>query len=291
MAFLSDRGIMDLISKIINALYTSDEYDEYLLMKQLLIQYMDKDLMYKIHADEVTDQNSANAFLVKMRATANRLKFLSTNYNAEGVHTATNPRDLVIFLTPETQAYIDVESLARAFNLDKADFIGNVVTVDDFGDKENVIAVAVDKSFFMVYDKLYSARTQYNSQGLYYNVFFHHWQLLSTSRFANAIMFTSDDVPVDGIPRVNSVTITNEEVTIKQGGILQINANVDVTGGASKQLAYTIVGQTKAGTTINQNGVLTIASDEPIGNNIEVTVQSVIDTSKRDTHQLSVVGV
>src|SRR5699024_3282562 len=111
-------------------------------------------------------------------------------------------------MTPLTQAYVDVDALARAFNMDKANFIGNVITVDDFGSLENVVAIAVDKDFFMVYDKLFSSRTQYNSQGLYYNIFFHHWELLSTSQFANAILFTTEEVTNPGIPAITSVTVS-----------------------------------------------------------------------------------
>lgn len=287
-AFLNETGIQDLIAKIINALYTSDEYDEYLLMKQLLVQYAQKDLYYKIHADEVTDNASANKFLIQIRGLANRLKFLSPNYNAQGVHTATKPQDLIIFMTPETQAYVDVEALARAFNIDKADFIGNVVTVDDFGTLDKVVAIAVDKSFFMVYDKLYSSKTQYNAQGLYYNVFFHHWQLLSASQYANAILFTTDSVPQPGIPQVTSVTVTPATQDVTAGQTQQFSADVQVTGGAEKTVAWRIQGQTKAGTSINQSGLLTVDSTEPAETKIEVIATSTVNSGKYGSAQVTV---
>lgn len=287
-AFLSETGIQDLISQIINSLYTSDEYDEYLLMKQLLVQYGQKDLFYKIHADDVTDQATANKFLTQVRAVANRLKILSPNYNAQGVHTATMPQDLVIFMTPEVQAYVDVEALARAFNMDKANFIGSVVTVDDFGDLENVVAIAVDKSFFMVYDKLYSSRTQYNAQGLYYNVFFHHWQLLSTSQYANAILFTTDDVSPKPVPTVTSVTVAPNKVDVNQGATQKFTATVEVTNGAPQTVSWKIQGQTKADTKIDQTGQLTVASDEPAETNIEVIATSTFDSGKMGSGQATV---
>ena len=289
-AFLSERGLGDLIARIVEALYTSDEYDEYILMKQLLVQYGEKDLFYKIHADEVVDEATANKFLVRLRATANTLKFLKPDFNAQGVHTSTRPEDLIIFMTPLTQAYVDVDSLARAFNMDKANFIGNVITVDDFGSLENVVAIAVDKDFFMVYDKLFSSRTQYNSQGLYYNIFFHHWELLSTSQFANAILFTTEKVTNPGIPTVTSVTVSPDTANVTAGQTQQFTAQVQGTGDYSQTVAWKIQGQTKADTTINQSGLLTVSATEPAETNIEVIATSTQDTGKYDSAKVTVQG-
>ena len=289
-AFLSERGLGDLIARIVEALYTSDEYDEYILMKQLLVQYGEKDLFYRIHADKVVDESTANKFLVSLRATANTLKFLKPDFNAQGVHNSTKPEDLIIFMTPLTQAYVDVDALARAFNMDKANFIGNVITVDDFGTLENVVAIAVDKDFFMVYDKLFSSRTQYNSQGLYYNIFFHHWELLSTSQFANAILFTTEEVTNPGIPTVTSVTVSPDTANVTAGQTQQFTAQVQGTGDYKQTVAWKIQGQTKADTTINQSGLLTVSATEPAETNIEVIATSTQDTGKFDSAQVTVQG-
>ena len=39
MAFLSAEGVQDLIAKVVDAVYTASEYDDYLLFKYLIIKY------------------------------------------------------------------------------------------------------------------------------------------------------------------------------------------------------------------------------------------------------------
>ena len=46
MAFLSVNGVQDLIAKIVDAVYTAAEYDEYLLFKYLIIKAVSHGKMY-----------------------------------------------------------------------------------------------------------------------------------------------------------------------------------------------------------------------------------------------------
>lgn len=280
-AFLSYRGIEDLIGRIVDSLYSGDNYDEFLLMKHLMLDYGDKGLFYPITVTAVTDEATAKKLTVKLRATAKTIGFMSPNYNAQGVHTFTPMEDIIIFMTPETEALMDVESLARAFNLEYADFLGHVVIVDDFGGLENVQALMVDRRWFMVYDTFFNFTEQYNAQGLYWNYFFHHWQVLSTSQFANAIAFTTET------PAITSVTISPKTATVSKGQNVQFTTTVDATGMTSEAISYNVTGAVSDNTTITSNGLLIVGSDET-ATELTVSAISIFDSSKNDSATITV---
>ena len=280
-AFLSYRGIEDLIGRIVDSLYSGDNYDEFLLMKHLMVDYGDKGLFYPITVTAVTDEATAKKLTVKLRATAKTIGFMSPNYNAQGVHTFTPMEDIIIFMTPETEALMDVESLARAFNLEYADFLGRVVIVDDFGGLENVQALMVDRQWFMVYDTFFNFTEQYNAQGLYWNYFFHHWQVLSTSQFANAIAFTTET------PTITSVTISPKTATVSKGQNVQFTTTVVATGMASEAISYNVTGAVSDNTTITSNGLLIVGSDET-ATELTVSAISIFDNSKNDSATITV---
>lgn len=273
-AFLGGRGVDDLIARIVDSLYSGDNYDEYLIMKQLLINYIEKGLMYPIQVAPITDEASAKAFTIQMRAMSTTLGFMSGKYNAQGVLTFTRPEDLIIFLTPQAQALIDVEALAAAFNLTYAQFLNRIVIVDNFGSLENVQAVMVDKNFFVVYDNLFKFTENYNGQGLYWNYFFHHWQIMSSSQFSNAIVFTTEESTVTGI------TIDPTEANLTKSSGKKFTASVTTTGMGSKAVAYNLIGGiTSSETTITSEGFLYIGKDET-ATTLTVRALSIQDTSK-----------
>lgn len=281
-AFLSYRGIEDLIGRIVDSLYSGDNYDEFLLMKHLMMDYGDKGLFYPVTVDEITDEASAKSFTVKLRAMAKTIGFMSNKYNAQGVHTFTPMDDIIIFMTPEAEALMDVESLARAFNLEYADFLGRVVIVDDFGGLENVQALMVDRQWFMVYDTFFNFTEQYNAQGLYWNYFFHHWQVLSTSQFANAIAFTTET------PSITSVTISPKTATVSKGQTVQFTTKVVSQGMASEAISYNVAGDiTSDDTTITSTGLLHVGADET-AETLTVSVISIFDSGKNDSATITV---
>lgn len=273
-AFLSYRGIEDLIAKIVDSLYSGDNLDEFILMKNLMSQYADK--FYQIHVDPVTDDTSAKALVTKLRGTAKRLAFMSNQYNAQGVYNFTDINDVVIFMTPETEAIIDVESLARAFNISYTDFLGQVVIVDDFGGLTDTVALMVDKDWFMVFDNYFGFKENYNGQGMYWQYFYHHWQILSTSQFANAIQFTTANVdPIS----VTAVTVSPSTATVARGGSTKITATVTGTGNFNNEVKWMLTADRPTASYVDGVGNVVVKPGE-VNSTLTVTATSVYDSSK-----------
>ena len=217
-AFLSESGVQDLIARIVDAIYTGAEYDEFLLFKYLIIKAVAHGKMYPVDFDATTMSTGAVAF----RGTSNKLTFMSTKYNAAGVHTTTPKADQYIFMDASFNASYDVNVLAAAFNMDKAEFMGKLKLIDDFttfdNDRFSVIransdfmeevtaaelalmadvkAVLVDKEWFQVYDNLAQFDEKYVASGMYWNYFYHVWKTVSSSPFSNAVVFVDDGATI-----------------------------------------------------------------------------------------------
>jgi hypothetical protein len=233
------------------------------------------------------DQASASDFVKKARAAARKMSLPngSRDFNSLAVRTRSDMTDLHLIIDADLEAELDVDVLAKAFNMDRTTFLGNVTVIDGFA-STGLEAVLVDKEWFMVYDNLFQLETVRNSKGLYYNYFLHVWQTLAASRFANAIAFVSGTVPA-----VTSVIVDPAIVGLKQGSTHEFTAYVRATDGLDHPVTWSVIGSTssttvKAGTTIDQDGVLTVASDQTGELIVRATVAGVgvdIDGAGADT--------
>lgn len=201
-----------------------------------------------------------------------------------GVATFTKKQDQILLVDAQFDAIIDVEVLASAFNMDKAEFMGQRVLVDDFGELTGVVAALVDADFFMVFDNMISFTENYNGEGLYWNYFLHVWKTLSVSPFANAILFTTDAIGVD------SITVSPATADILPGQSMAFTANVVATGGADKTVVWSVAGATSPtnATTITSDGVLTVGADETAAT-LTVTATNVYGTSVTGSATVTVV--
>lgn len=217
-AFLSVDGVQNLITKIVDSVYTAAEYDEFLLFKYLLIKAISHGKMFPTSIGAGADLSEA---AVQFRGTSNLLPFMSNDYNEAGVKTNTPKDRQIIFMDAMFNAKFDVNVLASAFNMDKADFMGRLFLIDNWNDFDNerfdiiransdgieevtteelallanVKAVILDENWFQVYDNNNKFTEKYVASGLYWNYFYHTWKTVSNSPFANAVVFAT--LPAD----------------------------------------------------------------------------------------------
>lgn len=187
--FRSEETLDSFISGLINSIYSGAEYDEWVAMKNLLATY---DGYFDYEVPAIAGDNAeatAKTFVKTLRKAVNDLSFASTQYNKAGVKTWTNPGDLVLLLHKDVVAEVDVEVLAKAFNMGKTDMQVEIITMDDFGTMTDTYALLVDKSFPRIWDTLSRMEPQRNAEGLFTNYFYHVHQILSLSTFKNAVRF------------------------------------------------------------------------------------------------------
>lgn len=277
-AFLSAQGINDLIGYIVDSLYTGAEFDEYLTMKQLIVDAATNGEMYAVNVPAVTAEN-AKAIVSTIKGVSNQLEFMNSTYNSMGVLTHTRKPRQVLIMDAAFDATIDVEVLAYAFNMEKAEFMGRRVLVDNFGSLTGVVAALVDEDWFMVFDNFIGFTENYNGQGLYWNYFYHVWKTFSTSPFSNAILFTTQNVGV------TSVTVSPNAIQHTTGNLqtVQLTANVVTTGYAPKDVVWSTSSDTA---TVDDKGLLTIPATTDT--TFTVTATSVYDDTKSGSATVTV---
>ena len=234
LAFLSIDGVQDLIAKIVDSVYKAAEYDEFLLFKYLLIKGISQGQLYPTSIGAGTDLTEA---AVAFRGYSNKLTFMSKDYNNSHVKTATPKSDQIIFMDAMFNAQFDVNVLASAFNMDKADFMGRLFLIDDWTsfDNErwetlraasdgleevtaaelalmaNVKAVLIDEEWFQVYDNEAKFTEKYIASGLYWNYFYHSWKTISSSPFSNAVVFCTSGATL-ALPETITYIVASKDV-------------------------------------------------------------------------------
>lgn len=189
--FRSEASLDTFITGLFNSVYSGAEYDEYLAMKNLLATY-DGYVDYQVTA--ITDGESAKDFVKTVRKASTDMTFASANLNKAKVMTWTPVNKQVLFIHKDVIAEVDVEVLAKAFNMGKTDIQVEIVVLDDFGALTDTYGLLVDEAFFRVWDTLSKMEPQRNAQGLFTNYFYHIHQILSLSPFKNAIRLTTANV-------------------------------------------------------------------------------------------------
>ena len=297
-AFMSWQGITDLIAKIVESMYTAANYDEFQTMKYLLARHIINGNVYAAQIPTVSEANMKSIVSI-VKGVSNNFEFMSTEYNLAGVANHSMKNRQFVIVNSNFDATMDVEVLASAFNMEKADFMGHRVLVDSFGhlDTERlnllfsndasyvpltsaelqavneVPAILVDEKWFMIFDNLYNFTEQYNGQGMYWNYWYHVWKTFSISPFANAVVF------VPGVPSITSVTVSPATATVSAGQSVLLSATVVTENFASKAVVWSIEPETD-GVTIDPLGMLTIGANVESGTEITVTATSRFDNTK-----------
>lgn len=298
-AFLSWQGITDLISKIVDAMYTGANYDEFQTMKYMLAKHILNGNMYPITVPTVNTANMKE-IVADIKGVSNDMEFMSTKYNISGVQTHTPKSEQYFIVNSKFDAVMDVEVLASAFNMEKAEFLGRRVLVDSFGALDtarlNVLfaddptyteigsselnaldkipCIIVDREWFMIFDNYYNFTEQYNGEGLYWNYWYHVWKTFSISPFHNNALF------IPGIPTVTSVAVSPSSASVQAGQSIQLTATVQTTNFAPQTVDWSVDTE---GVTVNASGVVTVGEEVISKTSITVTATSTFDSGKSGT--------
>jgi len=301
-AFLTMDGVNNLIVGIVNAIYTSSELDEFLVMKYLVCRAILNNGLYVQKVPDRSNSDNIKKNVAKMRSTVNRLGFLTNKYNQAGVYNVSRPENVYFMVDADFEADMSVEVLASAFNVNYTDYPARRVLVDSFSDfdeerlqkifenqedyapftkeeKEklaSVNSVVFDEEWFRIYDNLMEFTAVWNGEGLYWNYNFHNWKTMYTSPFANAIMFTTADTTYD------TVTVEPSAVTVNAGQVINLKATVTGKGFPNQKVTYTSDNEDVA--TVTSSGAVYTKS----AGTATVTVTCVGDPKKTTTSTITV---
>ena len=251
-AFTEQNGLSRLVEQVVSSVYSKAYFDEFNDMKRILAAHAKATYLgYDSSTGKITEKPLTNSALASgktaavmvlgehesqeakakaiskaIRTLAGKMAFPTDTYNSAGVKQWSERQQLIYITTPEEQAELDVEVLANAFHMDKADVNVRVIVVDELpsvfnietakakvaeygtvlsctlsGTRDNRTCkcrgILMDSDFIQAYDTLIESRTFDNGEGLYTNYFFHKQGIMSTCYFGQ-IVYLVDSVPAKG---------------------------------------------------------------------------------------------
>lgn len=265
-AFTSWDQLEGLISGYINSLYNGAYITRYNQTKGLVTAaFTGNNVNYEVISNP-TDEQSAKAMIQKLRSAFSKMQIPSTRYNAWekvkgdkfALKTWSDPEDIVVLISADVEALVDVEVLAAAFNMNKADFLGRVIVVDDFSqyNEDGTVAVdgsaikcaIMDKAWFKIKTQDFAMDEFYNANNRTWQYYLNDVRMCNYSLFANAIVFATSAPTVDA----TDLDIDTASVTLKAGETVKVpfeitpanaTSTITVTSSASTYATGSVSGR------------------------------------------------
>lgn len=306
-AFDGESGMADYIAEIMNAPILSDRNDMYLMKTQCFAEYARKGGFYRVHTADVGAANSSEAdaknLLRLIQQTANELKASPMSamprYNAMSWVTPWRDSEAILFATPQVIAALNVEALAAAFNIDKANVPYRIIPIpeDMFGiggAGGKVQAVLTTEDFFFCWDEmLETTNSPVNPIDGTRNIFYKHRGSITPNPFANAVLFWTGEGSGESVTLPSTLTTSEPKLTLRvrkyglpaitpqnvlRGDLVQVESEI---ASANKSAAsfqpigvkYAVQGATSQFTSIDNGGILRCGLDET-AETLKVTAQA-----------------
>ena len=196
-AFLNPNGLQNLINQVLTVPTNSRNFDDFQLMKGLLANASTKEVTLATTYKTANDDVKAKMLTKQTRAIVDRFGMMSKIFNIQGVYTFTNSQNIVIITTPEVSANLDVELLATAFNMEKAEMGRRIVKIDSFQKYNattkayeadaNVELMVIDEDYIQFRRTLQVSESFRNPDKLTTNVFTHNQGIGAICGFVNAV--------------------------------------------------------------------------------------------------------
>ena len=242
-AFVSWEDFNKYITSLTNAVYSGNYIEEFNWTKGMVDDAYEKGYIHTEVLDaDITDKETAEDFVTKVRTAFLNFAYPSENYNSYNLMNPTDPKKVVtwtqdsnifLIIRNDVLSQVNVKALASAFNLEYADFMGRVIGVDKF-DNPNVKALLCDEAFFQIYDNIFRMDEFYNASTMSWNYFLHAWNTFSISAFANAVLFiTNDTKPID------SMSFASESTEVTMGSPETVNLTL-TPASATNKVTFTI---------------------------------------------------
>lgn len=230
-AMTSWDNLAEFITSLSNSLYNGCYVDEFRFTKNIISGAYKENRGVIETISAVSSEATAKAFVEKARELFLNFQLPSTKYNAwaknggEGkpITTWTRPEDIVLIIRNDVRAKIDVQSLASAFNLSYADFMGNVITVDDFDsydddgnkvfDGSAIVGMIADKSWFKIKTQDMYLETFVNPNNRTIQYYLNVIRMYNMSLFANGVIFATAEPTVEA----TKVEFVEDTATVKAG--------------------------------------------------------------------------
>lgn len=287
-AFVSWANLESFVNGITQSLYNGAYIDRYNMTKGLVAQAYNTNTVKVEVIDEPNTEALAKAFLTKARTMFLNFQEPTADYNAwrqvggygRDVMTWTEAEDIVFLIRNDVGAYLDVNVLAQAFNVDKAKLLGRIKYVKDFTeydvqgnvvvDGSDIVAMIADKAWFRIKNQEITMDEFYNANNRTWQMYLNDVNMYQYSLFCNAVVFATEEP---------EVTITGLEgsastVTVAEGESVTVNISTTPAQANSPEIEVESTSELVATATIS-NRVVTITGVDAGSTTVTVSAGNV----------------
>lgn len=229
-AFTSWENLESFINGITQSLYNGCYIDRYNMTKGLVADaYNKRNVKIKVLSNPNTEA-LAKKFLTEARTLYLNMQEPSSDYNAwrqvggygRDVMTWTEPDNIVFLIRNDIGAYLDVNVLANAFNIDSAKLLGRIKYVKDFNeydkdgnvviDGSKILGIMCDKSWFRIKNQETDTSDFFNPNNRTRQIYLDDVNMYQYSLFSNAVVFATEEPQVT----ITALEVDKTEVTINE---------------------------------------------------------------------------
>lgn len=258
-AFVSWTSLENFVDGITQSLYNGCYIDRYNFTKGLVAKaYNDNTVQIKVMQNPNTEA-LAKQFLTEARALYLNFQEPTFEYNAwrkvggygKDVLTFTSPEDIVFLIRNDIGAYLDVNVLASAFNIDKASLLGRVKYVKDFSERDKdgnvvvdgskILGIMCDKAWFRIKNQETTMDEFYNANNRTWQLYLNDVNMYQYSLFANSIIFATEEPEVT----ITGMEFAQTTVSVKEGETVNVSLSTTPPQANTPTISYS---STAAGT-------------------------------------------
>lgn len=227
-AFVSWGDFESFLMGISTSLYNGAYIDDYKYTKKLITNaYVNNAVQMETisFAGATPTKDELESLTARLRQAYLDFMVPSTKYNAwkkvggygRSIVSWSKPENIVVFVSNKMASILDVNVLASAFNIDKADLMGRVYYVEDFDilddngevivDGSNIVALICDRRWFKIREKDMFMDEFYNANNRSWQSYLNVIKSFNYSLFANALML------VKALPTLNISTMQFNETS------------------------------------------------------------------------------
>lgn len=227
-AFVSWGDFESFLMGIATSLYNGAYIDDYKYTKKLITNaYVNNAVQMETvsFAGATPTKDELESLTARLRQAYLDFMVPSTKYNAwkkvggygRSIVSWSKPENIVVFVSNKMASILDVQVLASAFNIDKADLMGRVYYVEDFDilddngevivDGSNIVALICDRRWFKIREKDMFMDEFYNANNRSWQSYLNVIKSFNYSLFANALML------VKALPTLNISTMQFNETS------------------------------------------------------------------------------
>ena len=259
-AFVSWDALDNFVMELSNSLYNGAYIGEFEYTKGLVSAAFKSNQVQYTTISAINSEANAKAFVLKARELFLNFQLPSTANNAwtkvggygRDIVTYSRPEDIVLLIRNDARSYLDVNVLASAFNMDKADLMGRIIPVDNFDqyddegtkiyDGSAIVAMIADKSWFRIKRQDMYMDEFYNPNNRTWQYYLNLTKMYNYSLFANAVVFCTSAPSVD-IVSMRYTDAAGKEVTA--GNTIELH--IETTPfPANGEISYTSGNTSKA---------------------------------------------